>query len=285
VLYLDSRERGAMQSPVAKSALETLAIEAAVAIENARLYREATEKAKLEHELRIAAAIQQGLMPAPERKGAFFDAGGTTVPCRAIGGDFFEYADLDSGCFGFSLGDVSGKGAPAALMTAIVQGMFTVQATATASPADTLGHINRGLVRRAVEGKFVTMFYASLAADGRLTYCNGGHNAPFVVHADRISRLEAGGMVLGMFETAPYAEEVVALAPGDTVVVFSDGVSEAQNEAGDEFGDERIVAFLEAHRGSTPAQLRDGLVASVRQFAEGTPQGDDITVLVVRYGG
>jgi sigma-B regulation protein RsbU (phosphoserine phosphatase) len=148
-----------------------------------------------------------------------------------------------------------------------------------------LGHINRGLVRRAVEGKFVTMFYATLAADGRLTYSNGGHNAPFVLHRDRVSRLETGGMVLGMFEMAPYAEDAITLAPGDTVVVFSDGVSEAQNVGGDEFGDERILAFLEANRGATPAQLRDGLVASVRQFATGTPQGDDITVLVVRYGG
>jgi sigma-B regulation protein RsbU (phosphoserine phosphatase) len=273
-----------MQSPVTKSALETLAIEAAVAIENARLYREATEKAKLEHELKIAAAIQQGLMPAPERRGPFFDAGGTTVPCRSIGGDFFEYADLENGALGFALGDVSGKGAPAALLTAVIQGMFTVQATATSSPADTLGHINRGLVRRAVEGKFVTMFYGTLSADGVLTYCNGGHNAPFLVRKDSVSRLEKGGMILGMFEMAPYEEETVRLEPGDTVVVFSDGVSEAQSVTGEEYGDDRLQAILEASRTASPARVRDGLVASVREFAMGEPQGDDITVLVVRYG-
>ncbi|MDO8835366.1 MAG: SpoIIE family protein phosphatase [Vicinamibacterales bacterium] len=284
VLYLDSRERGAMQSPVTKSALETLAIEAAVAIENARLYREATEKAKLEHELKIAAAIQQGLMPAPERRGPFFDAGGATVPCRSIGGDFFEYADLEHGALGFALGDVSGKGAPAALLTAVIQGMFTVQATATSSPADTLGHINRGLVRRAVEGKFVTMFYGTLSVDGVLTYCNGGHNAPFLVRKDGVSRLEKGGMILGMFEMAPYEEDTVRLEPGDTVVVFSDGVSEAQNTTGEEYGDDRLQAILEANRAASPAQVRDRLVASVREFAMGEPQGDDITVLVVRYG-
>ncbi len=285
VLYLDSRERGALLSPVTRGALETLATEAAVAIENARLYREAAEKAKLEHELKIAAAIQQGLMPAPERSGPFYQGAGTTVPCRAIGGDFFEYADLPDNRVGFALGDVSGKGAPAALLTAIIQGMFTVQSGATASPADTLGHINRGLVRRAVESKFVTMFYASLGADGTLQYCNGGHNAPFLVRADGVQRLEKGGMILGMFEFAPYEEDAVRLQPGDTVVVFSDGVSEAANTAGDEFGDERIQAFLESHRGAAPAELRDGLVARVREFAGEAPQGDDITVLVVRYAG
>jgi phosphoserine phosphatase RsbU/P len=283
VLYLDSRERGAMQSPATRSALETLATEAAVAIENARLYREAAEKAKLEHELRIAAEIQQGLMPAPERSGPFFTASGITVPCRAIGGDFFEYADLDTG-LGFALGDVSGKGAPAALLTAIVQGMFTVLATSGGGPAATLGHINRGLVRRAVESKFVTMFYANLDAAGVVTYCNGGHNAPFLLQASGTTRLETGGTILGMFDLARYEEGTCTLAPGDTLVVFSDGVSEAQSATGEEFGDERLQAFLEAHRDASPSAMRDGLIAAVREFSTGAAQSDDITVLVVRYG-
>lgn len=284
VLYLDSRERGALLSPVTRGALETLATEAAVAIENARLYREATEKAKLEHELRIAAAIQQGLMPEPDRRGPFFVGAGVTVPCRAIGGDFFEYVDLADGRLGFALGDVSGKGAPAALLTAIVQGMFTVLASTAAGPADALGQINLGLLRRAVESKFVTLLYATLGPDGGLRYCNGGHNAPFLLTRQGVVRLETGGMILGMFEAAHYEEGAHQLEPGDTVVVFSDGLSEAQSESGEEFGEDRILAYLEAHRGASPAELREGLIAQAREFCAGAPQGDDLTVLVVRYG-
>src|SRR5438105_9761109 len=129
VLYLDSRERGALRSASAQSALETLSAEAALAIENARPYREALDKAKFEQELKVAAAIQQSLLPASNRAGAFFTAAAASVPCRAVGGDFYDYVDLPSGAFGFILGDVAGKGSPAALLAAAVLGMFSVEAT------------------------------------------------------------------------------------------------------------------------------------------------------------
>ncbi len=123
VLYLDSREKGALLSRAARTALETLATEAAVAIENARLYRETLDKAKMEQEMRIAAEIQHALLPEPNRMGPFFDAFGQSVACRSIGGDFFDYVDLPDGDFGFAVGDVAGKGAPAALLTAVIQGV------------------------------------------------------------------------------------------------------------------------------------------------------------------
>jgi serine phosphatase RsbU (regulator of sigma subunit) len=284
VLYLDSRERGSILSPVTRGALETLATEAAVAIENARLYREAAEKTRLEQELKIAAEIQQALMPDGERRGAFFEAVGTSVPCRAIGGDFFEHLDLPDGRLGFALGDVSGKGAPAALLTAMVQGMFTVLAATSAGPAEALSQINQGMKRRSVESRFVTMFYAVLGANGALTYSNAGHNAPVVVKKDAVLRLETGGMVLGLFDFATYAQDDVQLDAGDTVVVFSDGFSEAASVDGEEYGDDRLIACLEANRGATPAVMREALIASVRQFTAGAAQGDDMTVLIVRYG-
>ena len=284
VLYLDSRERGSILSPVTRGALETLATEAAVAIENARLYREAAEKTKLEQEMRIAAEIQQALMPFGERRGGFFEATGTSVPCRAIGGDFFEYLDLPDGRLGFALGDVSGKGAPAALLTAMVQGMFTVQASASAGPAEAMAQINLGLKRRSVESRFVTMFYGIVGADGTLTYCNAGHNPPVLVKKDRVVRLEAGGMILGLFDFASYDQEIVQLDDGDTLVVFSDGISEAQNAGGDEYGDDRLIDCLTQHRGMSPALMRDALLASVRTFSAGASQGDDMTVLIVRHG-
>lgn len=283
VLYLDSRERGALLSPVTRSGLETLATEAAIAIENARLYREASEKAKLEHELKIAAEIQQGLMPESNHAGPFYQAAGATVPCRSIGGDFFEYVDLPDGSFGFALGDVSGKGAPAALLTAIVQGMFTVQATGASGPADALTQINKGLLRRAVESRFVTMMYGVIAPDGTFTYCNAGHNPPFLLRTHSVERLETGGLILGLFEMASYDQGVLTLEPGDTVVVFSDGISEAENAAGEDYGEPRMASCLDAARGLSPADLRDRLTAAVREFTAGAPQTDDMTVVIVRY--
>ena len=284
VLYLDSRERGSILSPVTRNAIETLATEAAVAIENARLYREAAEKTKLEQELNLAAEIQHALMPEGERRGAFFEATGTSVACRAIGGDFFEYVDLPDGRLGFALGDVSGKGAPAALLTAMVQGMFTVQAVASPGPAEALAQINKSLKRRSVESRFVTMFYGVVGADGTLTYCNAGHNPPVLVRKGGVSRLETGGMILGLFDFASYEQDTVQLEQGDTLVVFSDGISEAPDVAGEEYGDDRLISCLTANPGATPAVMRDALLASVRAFTTGASQCDDMTVLVVRYG-
>ncbi len=284
VLYLDSREKGSLLAPVTRGGLETLATEAAVAIENARLYKEAAEKAKLEHELRIAADIQQALMPQPQHRGAFFDAAGTTVPCRSIGGDFFDYVDLPGDRVGFALGDVAGKGAPAALLTAMIQGMFSTQTVAAEGPAAVLGSINRALLRRCVESRFATLLYGTLGPDGVLTYSNGGHNPPFLIGKKGVKRLETGGMIVGLFEMATYEQESLTLEPGDTLVVFSDGVSEAQSAAGEEFGEDRLLASVEANRSATPAEIRDRLVASVREFTAGATQSDDITVMVLRYG-
>src|SRR5437763_13162764 len=129
VLYLDSRERGVVKSASAQSALETLSAEAALAIENARLYREALDKAKFEQELKVAAAIQQSLLPPGNRAGAFYSTAAASIACRAVGGDFYDYVDLPTGEFGFILGDVAGKGSPAALLAAAVLGMFSAEAT------------------------------------------------------------------------------------------------------------------------------------------------------------
>ena len=134
VLYLDSREKGTLLSSSTRAALETLATEAAVAIENARLYRETMEKAKMEQEMRIAAEIQQALLPKMARAGSFFSAAAASIPCRSIGGDFYDYVDLPTGALGFALGDVAGKGPPAALLSAMMQGIFAAQAASSDSP-------------------------------------------------------------------------------------------------------------------------------------------------------
>ncbi len=283
VLYLDSREKGALLSHTARAALETLAAEAAGAIENTRLYREAVEKARLDEELKIASEIQQALLPKPQRTGTFFEAFGTSIACRAIGGDFFEYLDLPGGRFGFALGDVAGKGPPAALLTAVIQGLLAAHALSSPDPRTTIDRINKGLVTRAIAARFATAFFGILDAEGRLAYCNAGHNPPYLFTNGSVRTLGVGGMVLGLFDAAAYEEDVVQLAPGDVIVLFSDGVSEAVNAAGEEFGEEAIPAAVRPALGQSPQAMLEALLAAVRGFADGTPMKDDVTAVVVRY--
>jgi serine phosphatase RsbU (regulator of sigma subunit) len=285
VLYLDSRERGALRSASATSALDTLSAEAALAIENARLYREALDKAKFEQELKVAAAIQQSLLPPAHREGAFYSTAAASVACRSVGGDFFDYVDLPSGQFGFIVGDVAGKGSPAALLAAAVLGMFSAEATYQPNAAPLITRLNHGLFRRAIEARFLTTFYGMLGPDGSLTYCNAGHNAPLLVGASGVRRLETGGVVLGLFEHASFDEETVMLQKGDVIVAFSDGVTEALNPEGEEYMDDRLIACVNAHFGKAPQEMMDGLLADLRAFCRDEPQNDDVTMVIVRYSG
>jgi sigma-B regulation protein RsbU (phosphoserine phosphatase) len=285
VLYLDSREKGTLLSTSTRSALETLATEAAVAIENARLYRETLEKARLEQEIRIAAEIQLALLPRQRYAGPFCDAVGSTIPCRSIGGDFYDYIELPDKQFAFSLGDVAGKGPPAALLSAMVQGIIAAQTGSDEGPAATLTRVNHAMLRRAIEARYATTFYGVLGAGGRLVSCNAGHNPPFVIGRNSVRRLECGGPPLGLFEDLPLNEESVTLEPGDWIIVFSDGVSEALSASGDEFGDARIVEAVKPHYDAEPARLLDALLAAVKTFTTGAAQNDDVTALTVRYRG
>jgi len=283
VLYLDSREKGTLLSQATREALETLAAEAAVAIENAQLYREAVEKRRIDNELKIASQIQQALLPRSRTRGSFYDASGTSIACRAIGGDFFEYIDLPDGSFGFALGDVSGKGPPAALLTAMLQGMFSTQAFAPVEPAEMMTRVNRALLARGIESRFATIFYAILRVDGRLTYCNAGQNPPLLFSASGVRKLETGGMIVGLFPHASYEQEDVQLAAGDSLAIFSDGVSEALNASGDEYGESRIQEAVAPNWLEPSDVVLQALLGSVRGFAQGAAQNDDVTALIVRY--
>lgn len=283
VLYLDSREKGSFLSGSTRGALETLATEAAVAIENARLYRETMEKAKMEQEMRIAAEIQQALLPKAGHSGTYFRTAASSLPCRSIGGDFYDYVDLPTGAFGFALGDVAGKGPPAALLSAMMQGIFAAQAAASDTPSQTIKRVNLALYKRGIESRFVTLMYGSLLPDGRLTYCNAGHNPPLIVGPGGVRRLEVGGPIVGLFEAAKFEEETVTLSAGDVLLVFSDGVSEALSAEGEEYGEERIIATANRHPGASPNDMLQAVFADVRAFTKGAPQSDDITALVLRY--
>jgi phosphoserine phosphatase RsbU/P len=283
VLYLDNREKGTLLSNSTRAALETLATEAAVAIENARLYRETMEKARMEQEMRIAAEIQQALLPKAGRSGVFFKAAAASLPCRSIGGDFYDYVDLSNGSLGFALGDVAGKGPPAALLSAMMQGIFAAQAASSDPPSQTVSRVNLALYRRGIESRFVTLMYGALYPDGRLQYCNAGHNPPLVVGPKDFKRLERGGPIVGLFEGATYEEETVSLTAGDWLIVYSDGVSEALSAEGEEYGESRILSCVRKNLEMEPQALLDSLFADVRDFARGAAQSDDITAMVLRF--
>jgi sigma-B regulation protein RsbU (phosphoserine phosphatase) len=283
VLYLDGQEKGRMMSAVTRHALDAFAMEAAAAIESAHLYRESAEKKRLERELQLAGEIQRALLPEAYQSGSHFEVASNSIPCRAIGGDFYDYFTLADGAFGFALGDVAGKGPSAALLTAMVQGIFSAHVGTAGSPARLMTLANEGLLRRSIQSRFATVVYGALARDGRLTYCNAGHNPPVLIGRGGIRRLETGGLILGLFPQAIYEQETLALEPGDLLVMFSDGVTEALDAAGEEFGEERMLACLDVNRQSRPPELLERLLSSVRGFTAGAAQHDDVTALVLRY--
>jgi serine phosphatase RsbU (regulator of sigma subunit) len=285
VLYLDGRERGSLVSQTTLASLEAFATQAALAIESARLYAESAEKARIDRDLRVAAEIQRALLPEPTYAGPSCDLAAVSVPCRTVGGDFFDYLSLNDGRFGFALGDVAGKGPPAALLAATVQSHFVAQAPVTNNPGDTMARINAALLRRAVDARFATMFYGALSDAGVLTYSNAGQEPPLVVGASSTTWLEAGGPVLGLLPGAGYEFGTVTLDPGDLVIVFSDGVSEASNSKGEEFGREGLMQTMRECHGAKPETVLETLLSAVRGYSEGAAQGDDITAMVLRYRG
>ena len=287
VIYLDGKSRASLVTSATRSALETLASEASMAIENARLYREQLEKVRLEQELRVAAEIQRSLLPQAVARRSYLEAAAISKPCRAIGGDFFDYLSREDPVFGFALGDVAGKGPPAALMSAMMQGMFSFASfgSATAQPAAIVATMNQALCARALEARFVTLVLGALGRDGRLTYCNAGHCPPLIVGQSGVRRLEKGGPVIGLLDYAAYDQDTITLDPGDVVVVVSDGVTEAVTPTEEEFGEPRLLEVIRRHASSDPQVLIEAVIDAVRQHAAGSVQRDDITVMAIRYLG
>jgi hypothetical protein len=240
---------------------------------------------RLEDELKTAAQIQQALQPVGRYTGTGFDVAAVSIPCRQIGGDFFDFFQLQNATFGLVLGDVAGKGPPAALMAAMLLGLFAAHVYRGGTPAETLGYVNEALLRRSIESRFATALNATLTLDGRLTYCNAGHNHPFIVGHSGPRRLCKSGLILGAFEQVRFEEETVQLDPGDVLVIFSDGITEALSADQEEFGDDRLLSCVQAHRELEPSALLEHVLDGVRQFTAGAVQSDDLTGLVLRYTG
>ena len=262
-----------------------LATDSVVPTDTNQLYSETLERVQHEQDLRTSAQVQRALLPKGQHMGAGCELAAASVPCRAIGGDFFDYFDVSAGTLGFVLGDVAGKGPPAALLAARLQGIMSAHAYAMESPADTVTRVNHVFARRPIDARFATVVYGVVSSDGCLTYSNAGHNPPLLLKESGPRQLETGGPIVGVFDHATFEEETLQLDPGDTLILFSDGVTEAANSDGEEFGDDKLMACVQANRGQSAAGLLERILAAVHEFSAGVPQRDDLTVLVLRFRG
>jgi sigma-B regulation protein RsbU (phosphoserine phosphatase) len=264
--------------------LAIIAGQSAQVVENARLYEKELALLKMQEEVRLAAHIQDELLPkaGPELPG--YQIAGKTIPAQQVGGDYFDFIRIDERRLALCVGDVTGKGLPASLLMANLQATLRGQTLVIESPKTCLERSNRLLFESTSPEKFAPLFYAILDTEHhRLSYCNAGHDRPFLLSSSsQPHRLKTGGIPLGMIDGFPYEEESLPLNAGDLVVIYSDGVTEAMNAAGEMFGEERISAVIDQHQHAPACEIIDQLLAAVREHAAGHPQSDDITVVVVR---
>ncbi len=284
VLYVDSQSTATLRTDAQLEALETLAKETASAIYNARLHKEYQEKQQLEQELAFAQAIQRALLPPPNKSLPFVDACSLSLPCRHIGGDYFDYFHLQDGRLGFALGDVSGKGVPAALMAAKIQGILSAQTFGALPLPEVIAKVNGILTERRIECTFATFFFGILDSEGNCTYTNAGHIPPILIKPDgSMSELAQGGMVLGLFADLEYESETVSMSPGDHLVLFTDGVLEAQDSAGEQYGKKRVLSLLGRCAASPASEILEQLNRDLSSFYADAPQHDDITIMVLGF--
>ena len=285
VLYLDAHERGQLLSEAKRLSLDAFATQAALAIDSARLYAEQPRRRSSSASCAWRPTSRSPSCQSRAALGGHYALAAASIPCETIGGDFYDYLDLGGGRLVLTVGDVAGKGPPAALLAATVLSSFFAEASTASGPLTIMEAINRALLHRDVRARFVALFAGVLHADGRLDYCNAGHESPLIVRsAGRIDQLLLGGPVTGIMPEARYDASTTALAPGDLLVCCSDGVTEARNQDGDEYGRERLAALLAGRHGDDPSRVLDDLITSVHAFADREPQADDITALVLRYG-
>ena len=286
VLYMDSRLMAADLAGGNRELLQTLAIEASTVLENARLLQEEQTKHQMEEELRLARTIQQSLLPRSLPREGWLRASGSSLASHEVGGDYYDVARVSAHCWSAVVADVSGKGVGSALLASLLQGALI---TAT-EHSDAMGHrmerLNAFLLDRTGGEKYATVFYCLLHDDGRMYYVNAAHCPPIVVRAngDRLE-LAATGMPVGLLETAEFGVAELRLAPGDKIVIYSDGVTEAQNLDSGFFGKKTLRAVVEAHAADSCAVIHDAIQDAVAAFTEGAPQSDDITLVVLEFSG
>jgi sigma-B regulation protein RsbU (phosphoserine phosphatase) len=271
--------------------LTVLANIAAIRIEQTRLAE--IEQAEKVHakELEHAALIQRSMLPGewppfPNRKDFALHA--AMIPAREVGGDLFDFFLLDDQHLAFSIGDVSGKGVPAALFMAMTRTLLRANSLHRSEPGECFTYMNTMLADGNVTGMFVTLFYGVLnTTTGEVVFANGGHNAPYLVSPDGTLQPlpQKSGPMLGVLEGHQYRTHTTRIQPGECLALYTDGVTEAVNKNGEFFGEERLERFLALNATGQAQALVVGLHKTVADFANGVPQADDITVLALRYLG
>jgi phosphoserine phosphatase RsbU/P len=284
VLYMDSRLIAADMAGGNRELLQTLAIEASTILENARLLEEERAKIEIEKELRLARGIQQSMLPASLPLEGWFRAAGSSVASHEVGGDYYDVTLVHEKCWSMVVADVSGKGVGSALLASLLQGALI---TATDRPpvlAERVNRLNRFLNERTGGEKYATVFYALLEASGKLHYINAGHCPPLVLRAaGGHFSLDTTGMPVGLIDSAEFAVAEAVLDPGDKLIIYSDGVTEAQNTTGEFFGKRRVREAAEALASASCREVHDAIQKAVTTFTEGAPQADDITLVVLEY--
>ena len=241
----------------------------------------------LERDLAIAADIQRSFLPGPaEAASDLTVVHAAMTPAQGVGGDFYDYFPLDGGRLGVVIGDVSGKGVPAALLMAVTRTLLRASASRVADPGSCLAEVNRLLLRDTSGERFVTIFYAVLDAEGELRYANAGHNPPYLLRgACDVEELAGAELVAGVIESPQYQTHRARLQPGDRLFLYTDGIPEAMNLRKEPFGNRRLEEALRGCNGALPPEMIERVLASVREFAAGAAQSDDLTAVAVLYRG
>jgi serine phosphatase RsbU (regulator of sigma subunit) len=244
---------------------------------------------QLAQQMRLARDVQQALLPAAFPAGFEVDIAGTCIPAWDVGGDYYDAFRDGSGNLVLVVADVAGKGVAAGLLTAMVHGAVQAAShTPVDEPAVLIDEINELLCGRSAGNRYATMFWARFdSRDRSCRYVNAGHLPPLVVPGDPASgfavrRLEAGGPVVGLLPGAPYESATIQLQPGDVLVVYSDGLTEAENAQGDEFGDDRLISAVEEGRRGTADEILQHVLSAARRFVGRQPFRDDLTLLVAK---
>jgi len=282
LIYADNQisDRAFSQSDL--RLLGLIANMAAVKVENSRLLAQQIEKERLEEQLEVAAQIQRRLLPqaSPEVKG--WELRGVSQSCYEIGGDYFDYLRLSDGRLGLVIADVSGKGVGAALLMAAFQASLRALA-GTCPPVELLERLNKVMFENSPAAKYVTAFYGELdPATGEFIYVNAGHNPPLVVCDGKAKALDSTGPVVGLIQPARFATGSERLAPGTLLVLYTDGVTECENAAEIEYGQERLTRLIERTASAELAAVAAALFDDLASYAAGAPRKDDTTTVLVR---
>ena len=283
--------RGAFDFVTKPLDFEDLQVTIERTLRNAANWREALSSrdklVALQNELDVASKMQQSILPSHFPEGDDYQVFGNMEPARNVGGDFFDVVRLENGRVGLAIADVSDKGVPAALFMMSSRTLLKGAAIGRSAPSEVLREVNDLLHQDNEAEMFVTLFYATYDSEsGAFTYANGGHNSPLIVRADGSSALLplTDGIALGLRPGILYLQETITLLPGDTVVLYTDGVIEAINGQGEQFGIERLREVFVAARPKDSQGVVTEILNAVNVFAGDTPQFDDITCLTLRRG-